>query len=76
MCTIGRDVVLGDRAKLNNVIVMDGLMISPNLVLQQCLMGANARIGMGYNLKDCQVGPGTSVPTGTRSTKKGEAFHT
>jgi carbonic anhydrase/acetyltransferase-like protein (isoleucine patch superfamily) len=75
LCTIRRDVVLGDRAKLNNVAVIDGSTISPNLVLQQCLMGANARIGADCNLKDCQVGPGASVPAGTRSTKKGEAFH-
>jgi hypothetical protein len=75
LCTIGREVVLGDRAKLNNVVVMDGATISPNLVLQQCLMGANARIGTSCNLKDCQVGPGMLVPAGTRSTEKGEAFH-
>ncbi len=74
-CNIGKDVVLGDRAKLNNVVVMDCLTITPNSVLQQCLMGANARIGAGCNLKDCQVGPGTSVPAVTRSTEKGEVFH-
>jgi hypothetical protein len=38
-------------------------------------VGANARIGANCNLKDCQVGPGASVPAGTRSTEKGEAFH-
>jgi NDP-sugar pyrophosphorylase family protein len=75
LCTIRRDVVLRDRVKLNNVVVMNGATISPNSVLQQCLVGANARIGTGCNLKDCQVGPGATVPAGTRSTKKGEAFH-
>jgi len=74
-CTIGRDVVLGDKAKLNNVVVMDGTTIGPNTVLQQCFVGANARIGANCNLKDCQVGRGASVPAGTTSTEKGEAFH-
>jgi hypothetical protein len=75
LCTIGRGVVLGDRVKLNNIAVMDGATIGLNTMLQQCLLGANARIGANYNLKDSQVGPGMLVPAGTRSTKKGEAFH-
>jgi hypothetical protein len=45
---------------------MDGATIGPNTVLQQGFVGANARIGANCNLKDCQVGPGVSVPAGTR----------
>ena len=74
-CTIGKNVVLGDRAKLNNVVVMDGATIGPNTVLQQSIVGMNANIGGNCNLKDCQVGPGAVVPSGTRTTEKGEAFH-
>ena len=74
-CMIGKNVVLGDRAKLNNVVVMDGAIIGPNTVLQQSVVGVNANIGGNCNLKDCQVGPGAVVPTGTKTTEKGEAFH-
>ncbi|KAL3770363.1 hypothetical protein ACHAWU_003583 [Discostella pseudostelligera] len=74
-CMIGKNVVLGDRAKLNNVVVMDGATIGPNTVLQQSVVGVNANIGGNCNLKDCQVGPGAVVPSGTKTTEKGEAFH-
>lgn len=74
-CTIGKNVVLGDRVKLNNVVVMDGATIGPNTVLQQSVVGVNANIGGNCNLKDCQVGPGAVVPSGTKTTEKGEAFH-
>jgi len=44
-------------------------------VLQQSVVGVNANIGENCNLKDCQVGPGAVVPSGTKTTEKGEAFH-
>jgi len=74
-CTIGKSVVLGDRAKLNNVVVMDGVSIGSNTVLQNSLVGVGAQIGENCNLKDCQVGPGAVVPSGTKTVEKGEAFH-
>lgn len=74
-CTIGSNVTLGDRAKLNNVVVMEGVSIGSNTVLQNSLVGMGAKIGENCNLKDCQVGPGAVVPAGTKTTEKGEAFH-
>lgn len=74
-CTIGRNVVLGDRAKLNNVVVMDGASIGSNTVLQNSVVGVGAKIGEGCSMKDCQVGPGAVVAAGTRTLEKGEAFH-
>jgi len=75
-CTIvGGNVTLGDRSKLNNVVVMDGVSVGNNCVLQNSLVGANAKIGDNCNLRDCQVGPGAEVPSGTKTLEKGEAFH-
>mmetsp|Transcript_30414 Transcript_30414/g.64377 ORF Transcript_30414/g.64377 Transcript_30414/m.64377 type:complete len:787 (-) Transcript_30414:109-2469(-) len=74
-CTIGKNVVLGDRAKLNNVVVMDGAIIGSNTVLQNSVVGVEAKIGENCNLKDCQVGPGAVVAAGTKTSEKGEAFH-
>ena len=74
-CTIGRNVVLGDKAKLNNVVVMDGAVLGSGSVLQNSIVGVGARIGEDCKLNDCQVGPGAVVPSGTRTSEKGEAFH-
>lgn len=75
-CTIvGDGVTLGDRCKLNNVVVMDGVSVGTNTVLQNILVGAGAKIGDNCNLRDCQVGPGAEVPSGTKTSEKGEAFH-
>ena len=73
-CTIGKNVSLGDRAKLNNVVVMDRANIGTNTVLQNSVVAFDAKIGDNCNLKDCQVGPGAVVAGGTRTTEKGEAF--
>ncbi|KAL7531574.1 hypothetical protein ACHAWF_003834 [Thalassiosira exigua] len=74
-CTIGKCVSLGDRAKLNNVVVLDGATVGSNTVLQNSVVGVGAIVGSNCNLKDCQVGPGAEVAAGTRTTEKGEAFH-
>ena len=74
-CTIGSNVTLGDRSKLNNVVVMDGAIIGENVVLQNSVVGTSARIGENCNLKDCMVESGAVVPSGTKTTEKGEAFH-
>jgi len=73
-CTIGKNVVLGDRTKLNNVLVMDGVKIGSNVVLQNSIVGVGATIGDNCNLKDCQVGPGAVVAIGTKTTEKGESL--
>ena len=74
-CTIGSNVTLGDRSKLNNVIVMDGAVIGENVVMQNSVVGTGAKIRDYCNLKDCMVGSNAVVATGTKTTEKGEAFH-
>lgn len=74
-CTIGSNVTLGDKSKLNNVIVMDGAIIGENVVMQNSVVGTDAKIGDNCNLKDCMVGSNAVVATGTKTTEKGEAFH-
>lgn len=73
-CTIGKDVALGDRSKLNNVVVMDGAHIGTNVVMQNSVVGVGAKVGDNCNLKDCVIGPGAIVATGTKTTEKGETF--
>ena len=70
---LGGHVTHRDKAKLNNVVVMDSAFVGLNTVLQQCVVGVNAKIGPNCNLKDCQVGPGAIVKAGTKA-EKGEAF--
>ncbi|KAL7473958.1 hypothetical protein ACHAXS_014297 [Conticribra weissflogii] len=74
-CTIGKNVVLGDRCKLNNVVVMDGAEIGENTQLQNSVVGARAKVGADCSLKNCQVGPGAVVPSGTKVAERGDAFH-
>ena len=75
-CTIGTDVSIGDRSKLNNVVVMDGAQIGTNVVMQNSVVGVGAKVGDNCNLKDCVIGPGAAVATGTKTTEKGETFET
>jgi len=74
-CTIGKNVVLGDKCKLNNVVVMDGAEIGENTQLQNSVVGVGAKVGVDCSLKNCQVGPGAVVPSGTKVAERGDAFH-
>ena len=73
-CTIGKDVVLGDRTRLNNVLVMDGAKIGRNVVMQNSVVGVGAVIGDNCNLKDCNVAPKANIQSGTKTTEKGESL--
>ena len=54
---------------------MDGAVIGENAVLQNSVVAMGARVGENCNLKDCMVGSGAVVPSGTKTSEKGEAFH-
>jgi len=69
--TIGSNVKIGDRVKLNNVVVMDSVSIGRNAVLQ-IISGVGATIGEICNLKDCQVGGMCMVASGAKTVEKGE----
>ena len=73
-CTIGKDVVLGDRTRLNNVLVKDGAKIGRNVVMQNSVVGVGAIIGDNCNLKDCNVAPKANIQSGTKTTEKGESL--
>jgi translation initiation factor eIF-2B subunit gamma len=70
--TIGRRSKLGDRCKLNNVVVMDDVTIGENCVIQNSIIGAGCVIGEKCSLNDCQVAPGKAVPPLTK--EKGESL--
>ena len=67
---MGSRCKIGDRSKLNNVLVMRGVEIRSNTVLQNSIVGVGARIGENCNLKDCQVGPWCVVPAGTKTVER------
>lgn len=69
---VGKNCVLGEKCRLNNVVIMDGVTIGEQCSLQNTLVGFGAKLGNNCSLNDCQVGPGTEVPSQTK--EKGEAF--
>jgi ADP-glucose pyrophosphorylase len=54
---------------------MDEAVIGENVILQNSVVGVGAKVGDNCNLKDCMVGSLAVVASGTKTTKKGEAFH-
>lgn len=71
-CTIGNGVSIGNRCRLNNVVVHDNVVIGENTILQNSTLSKGCVIGMNCNLNECQVGIGAEVPVGTKA--KGEGF--
>jgi len=70
--TIGRGVKIGDRCRLNNVVVHDNVTIGENCVLQNSVLSAGCSVGDNCNLNDCQVRSKSNVVKGTKA--KGEGF--
>jgi len=70
--TIGKSTKIGNRCRLNNVVVMEHVTIGDNSILQNSILGVGSKVGSNCNLNDCQVGPGAEVPSGTKG--KGESF--
>lgn len=71
-CTVGGSCFLGDKCRLNNVVIMDNVTIGEGCSLQNTIIGYGAKLGDNCSLNDCQVGPGMNIPSGTK--EKGESF--
>jgi NDP-sugar pyrophosphorylase family protein len=69
---IGYRSQLGDKCRLNNVIIMNDVVIGENTILQNSIIGTGCRVGENCNLNDCQVAPGKVIPAMTK--EKGESF--
>ena len=69
---VGRGCRLGNKCRLNNVILMDGVQLGDNVVLQNTIVGPAATIGDNCSLNDCQVAAGMQVASGTK--EKGEVL--
>jgi NDP-sugar pyrophosphorylase family protein len=69
---VGRRCKLGDKCRLNNVVIMDDVTVGDNAILQNTIIGAGCKIGDNCNLNDCQVSPGKMIPNGTKA--KSESF--
>jgi NDP-sugar pyrophosphorylase family protein len=69
---VGRRCKLGDKCRLNNVVIMDDVAVGDNAILQNTIIGAGCKIGDNCNLNDCQISPGKIIPSGTKA--KSESF--
>lgn len=67
---VGRNCKLGNKSRLNNVVLMDHVTIGDNVILQNSIIGAGCSIGDNSNLNDCQVCK--DLPAGTK--EKSESF--
>lgn len=64
---LGADCVVGAGARLEGAILWDGVTVGPGAVLQDCIVGARARIGANAQLGFTAVVEGdTAVPAGAR----------
>lgn len=70
--TIGHSVKVGNRCRLNNVVIHDNVTIGENCVLQNSILSNGCTVENNCNLKDCQIGPGVVISTSTKA--KGESF--
>ena len=70
--TVGRNCKLGNKCRLNNVVLMDDVTIGDNVVMQNSIVGFKCTIGDNCNLNDCQVASGTEISSGEKA--KGETF--
>ena len=70
--SVGRNCKLGNKCRLNNVVLMDSVTIGDNVVMQNSIVGSKCSIGDNCNLNDCQVAPGTEISSGEKA--KGETF--
>lgn len=69
---VGRGCKIGHKCRLNNVVLVEDVEIGENTILQNTVVASQARIAENCNLNDCQVGPGHSLPAGTKA--KVESF--
>lgn len=69
---VGRGCKIGNKCRLNNVVLVEDVEIGENTILQNTVVASKARIAENCNLNDCQVGPGKSLPAGTKA--KVESF--
>jgi len=70
--TIGRNVKIGNRSRLNNVLVMDNVTIGENCILQNSIFSTGSIVGNNCNLNDCQIGSEAVILDGGKG--KGESF--
>ena len=70
--TIGRNVKIGEKCRLNNVIIMDGVTIGDNCVIQHSILCDKCVIEKNCNLNECQVKKEVVIKSQTK--EKGESF--
>jgi translation initiation factor eIF-2B subunit gamma len=69
---VGRRCKLGNKCRLNNVVIMDDVSFGDNVILQNSIVGSGCKIGDNCNLNDCQIAPGKEIPSGEKA--KGESY--
>lgn len=73
-CSIGANVKIGAKTKLNNCIIMDNASIGENCTVQNSIICDRVVIESGCNLNECNVGSGYRVVAATKV--RGESFST
>ena len=53
---IGDNVYIGEKSKLESVVVYNNSKIENNVVLNNCVIGENCKIGSSSNIKDTIIG--------------------
>jgi len=69
---VGRNCKIGNKCRLNNVIIMDNATLGDNVVLQNSIIGPSCTIGNNCSLNDCQMASGFEMSSGEKA--KGETF--
>ena len=54
--TIGNDVKVGSDTRISHSVIMDGVEIAANCIIESCAIGTGTRIPEGSKMKDCILG--------------------
>ncbi|CAL8125779.1 unnamed protein product [Orchesella dallaii] len=68
--TLGEQCVVEEKAKLTNVIAMDGVVIKAGATVEGCILSSHSIIGANSVLKECLVGPKYQIPAEGRFTNE------
>eukprot|EP01031_Cornospumella_fuschlensis_P022957 gene22957-27937_t len=71
-CSLGCNVKIGSKSKLNNCVVMDNVVIGENCIMQNSVLCERSVVESNVNINECYVGASYKVQQGVKV--KGESF--
>ncbi|GAX72742.1 hypothetical protein CEUSTIGMA_g198.t1 [Chlamydomonas eustigma] len=69
---LGNGIRLGTNAKVINSVLMDNVVVGDNCTVQNSILATGVQLKERASVKDCQVGPGYTIPAGVEY--KGEVL--